>query len=68
MVPSPKSHDHPVGDPVEVSVNFTSSGAVPVVGVAVKSATGEGAGSPATSTVRVTVAEPPAFVTVRLTV
>ncbi len=39
VVPSPKSHDHMVGLPVEVSVNWTVSGAVPVVGAAVKSAT-----------------------------
>ena len=45
VVPSPKSHDHPVGDPVEESVNLTSSGAVPAVGVAEKPATGaRGAG------------------------
>jgi hypothetical protein len=39
VVPSPNSHDHAVGVPVEVSVNCTSSGAVPDVGVAVKFAT-----------------------------
>ncbi|OQA58290.1 MAG: hypothetical protein BWY45_01258 [Euryarchaeota archaeon ADurb.Bin294] len=39
VVPSPKSHAHMVGLPVDVSVNWTVSGAVPDVGVAVKSAT-----------------------------
>jgi len=39
VVPSPKSHAHMVGFPVDVSVNCTVSGAVPEVGVAVKSAT-----------------------------
>ena len=40
--PSPKSQDHDVGEPVEVSVKDTSSGAVPEVGVAVNEATGAG--------------------------
>jgi hypothetical protein len=31
VVPSPKSHDHDVGDPDEVSVNCTASGACPPV-------------------------------------
>jgi len=35
-----KSHCHEVGLPVEVSVNWTSSGAQPEVGLAVKSAVG----------------------------
>ncbi len=38
--PSPKSQDQLVGEPVLVSVKFTTSGAVPVVGVAVKLAVG----------------------------
>jgi len=37
--PLPKSHDQPVGDPVDVSVNLTASGKQPVVTSAVKSAT-----------------------------
>lgn len=38
-MPLPKSHAHPVGDPVEVSVNLTVSGRQPLVTSAVKSAT-----------------------------
>jgi len=37
VFPSPKSHAHEVGDPVEMSVKFTDRGAVPLVGVAEKS-------------------------------
>ena len=40
--PEPKSHDHEVITPVEPSVNVTSSGASPLVGLPVKSATGAG--------------------------
>ena len=36
VAPSPKFHDHEVGEPVEVSENCTDSGAVPEVGDAVK--------------------------------
>ena len=39
---SPKSHDHDVAPPVEVSVNATVNGAVPDVGDAVKLADGFG--------------------------
>jgi hypothetical protein len=42
--PSPKSQLHEVGDPVEVSVNWTVSGAVPDVGDPAKEATGAGTG------------------------
>jgi hypothetical protein len=38
--PSPKSHDHDVGEPVDVSVNCTSSGPYPDVGEAVSEAVG----------------------------
>jgi hypothetical protein len=38
--PSPKSHAHDVGAPVEVSVNDTANGAVPLDGDAVKLAVG----------------------------
>jgi hypothetical protein len=38
--PSPKSHDHDVGEPVEVSWKATLNGAVPDVGDAVNDATG----------------------------
>ena len=44
VAPSPKSQAQAVGDPVEVSVNWTASGAGPDVGVAVKLAVG-GAGA-----------------------
>jgi hypothetical protein len=40
--PSPKVQVQTVGDPLEVSVNWTVSGAVPDVGVPVKEATGAG--------------------------
>ena len=39
--PSPNDQFHDVGELVEVSVNVTVNGAVPVNGVAVKFATGE---------------------------
>jgi hypothetical protein len=39
---SPKFHAHDVGLPVDVSVKFTDSGAVPVVGDIVKFAVGAG--------------------------
>ena len=38
--PSPKVHDQAVGDPVELSVKATVSGAMPAVGDPLKSATG----------------------------
>jgi hypothetical protein len=38
--PSPKVHDHEVGDPVDWSVNVTGSGATPDVGEAEKAAVG----------------------------
>ena len=38
--PSPKVHAHAVGEPVEVSVNWTVRGARPAVGEAVKAVTG----------------------------
>ncbi len=40
-----KSQAQEVGDPVEVSVNWTASGAVPEVGEPVKSATGAAGGA-----------------------
>ncbi len=42
VVPSPKFQFHAVMLPVEVSVNATAKGAVPVVGLALKPATGAG--------------------------
>jgi hypothetical protein len=44
--PSPNVHDHEVGFPADVSVKLTGSGALPVMGDAVKEATGAaGAGA-----------------------
>ena len=40
--PSPKSQDQPVTPPVELSVNKTERGTVPLTGDAVKFATGLG--------------------------
>jgi len=40
LVPSPKFHDHDVGELVEVSANVTVSGTEPEVGAPVKLATG----------------------------
>ncbi len=51
--------------PVEVSVNCTASGAGPLVGLAVNLATGSAA---ATVIEAVALLEPPALVTVKVTV
>ncbi len=40
VAPSPKSHSHCVGLPLDVSVNCTASGAAPDVGVAENPAVG----------------------------
>jgi hypothetical protein len=47
VVPSPRFQDRLDTLPVDVSVRVTTSGAVPVVGLAVKLATGAGAGTTA---------------------
>jgi hypothetical protein len=67
VVPSPKFHAHVVTVPVELSVNVTFSGAVPLAGVMLKFATGAAA---ATVIVvdAVFVALPPGPVAVSLTV
>ena len=65
VLPLPKSHDHDVGLPVEVSVNCTANGAVPDVGDAVKLAT---TGMAWTVTVVVAEVAPPALDAVRVTV
>jgi len=67
VVPSPKSHDQDVA-PVEASVNFTSKGATPDVGDAVKLAAGAGTGAALTVIVEVAVLVPPAFDAVNVTV
>src|SRR3954468_24378544 len=69
VVPSPKSHDHDVGAPVDVSVNWTASGAVPLVGVAEKLATGGPGAGAVTAIVVVAGADaPPALEATRRTV
>ena len=45
VVPSPKSHAHEAGAPLDVSVNCTAIGAGPLVGVAVKDDTGAAIGA-----------------------
>ena len=45
VVPSPKLHDQAVGLPDDKSVKLTVSGAAPVVGDAVKLATGGAGGA-----------------------
>ena len=65
VVPSPKFQFHAVTLPVEASVNATFKDAVPVVGLALKLATGAGADT-VMKLVLVTVFEPPGPVTVRL--
>src|SRR4051812_27278384 len=66
-VPSPKFHDQLVGDPVEVSVNCTIRGAVPLAGVTVKDAVGAGGGGTVTWIAWAGDVDdvPPASVTVR---
>jgi len=50
--PSPKVQLQLVGEPALVSVKFTASGAVPLVGVAVKLAVGAGPPGPVTSSTK----------------
>jgi hypothetical protein len=66
--PSPNDHDHDVGDPVEVSVNDTASGARPEVVEAVNDAVGAGTTGASTTTVVEALVEPPEFDAVRVTV
>jgi hypothetical protein len=65
LPPSPKLQDQLVGELVEVSVKFTARGAVPLVGLALKLATGPGA---VTVIVFEALLEPPALVAVKVTV
>jgi N-acetylmuramic acid 6-phosphate (MurNAc-6-P) etherase len=62
--PSPKFQDHAVTPPVELSVNETASGTVPLVGDAAKFATGNGG---ATVTVDSKNDDPIALEAVRIT-
>ena len=69
VVPFPRFHAQDVGAPVEVSVRSTHMGAIPVVCVAVKLATG----APAAGAVTVMVLDtgalaPPALLAVKVTV
>ena len=66
--PSPKSQDHDVGEPVDVSVKDTSSGAVPDVGVAVNEATGAGGATGLTVMVELDEFEAVPLVAVRVAV
>ena len=63
--PSLKDQVHDVIVPVEVLVNDTVSGAIPIDGVAVKEATG---GADVTTIALVAVDEPPGPLTVRVAV
>ena len=65
--PSPKLHDHAVGLPEDVSVNATASGAVPLVGEALKLAAG-GAAVTLTQPAMAFVFGPPALLAVSATV
>jgi len=69
VFPSPKSQDHIVGPPVDVSVNCTVNGAVPDVGVPTKSASTPPDWVTVIYPVFVSVLEPPVWLlAVRLTV
>lgn len=48
-VSSPKYHAHPVGEPVEVSLNSTVSGAAPLITLLVKFASGTAPAVPTSS-------------------
>ena len=66
--PSPKSQDQLVGEPPDASVNETSRGAMPLVGLALKSATGaDETGATMLVSAELAVAEPAAFVAVTCT-
>jgi hypothetical protein len=67
VVPSPKSHAQVAIVPVEEFVNATLNGAVPLVGVIVKFASG-GAALTLMGVVAVSVSAPPGPVAVSLTV
>ena len=64
VAPSPKFHDHDVGEPVDVSVNCTMSPGFGDVGDHMKFATG---GAGAVETVFTANVDPPPFDAVRLT-
>ena len=68
VVPSPKFQDQLVGVPVEESVKFTASGAVPLLGLALKLATGAVTGGAVAVIVLVVLLDPPELRTVKLTV
>jgi len=64
VAPSPKLHCQEVGEPVDVSVNWTACPATGEAGLYVKDAVRAGT----TVTVRVTLCEPELLVAVRVTV
>ena len=66
-VPSPKFHNHPVGLPVEVSVNVTVWPAVGELGEKVKAAVGEDDAA-LTVTLWLTAFEPAELLAVKVTV
>ena len=67
VVPSPKFHSLLVILPVEALVNCTTRGLLPLLGAAVKSATGPGSVNCTKSPI-ITVSEPPGPETVKPTV
>jgi hypothetical protein len=64
LAPSPKFHDHEVGEPVDISVNCTTSPGFGDAGDHVKFATG---GEGAVEMVLIANVDPPPFDVVRLT-
>src|SRR5436309_1313101 len=67
LPPSPKSQFHETGSPVDVSVKFTTSGAMPSTGLAVKLACNGGGGAVTVIVARLLLL-PPGPVTVSVTV
>ena len=68
MNPSQKFQDQLLGVPVEESVKFTESGVVPLLGLALKLATGAVTGGAVAVIVLVVLLDPPELLTVKLTV
>jgi hypothetical protein len=68
LPPSPKFQDQLLGDPVEASVKLTAKGAVPLVGLALKFATGAATGAGDTVTTLEVLLEPLALETVNVAV
>jgi hypothetical protein len=68
VVPSPKFHDQLVGDPVEVSVKLTASGAVPDAGAALNEGVGAVGAAVTETSCETGVLEPAALLAVRVAV